>query len=77
MIISRAPYRVSFFGGGTDYPSWYRDHCGAVISTTLDYYCYLCVRKMPPFLGSKYRLFWSKSETVDKVEDIEHSGIRG
>jgi D-glycero-alpha-D-manno-heptose-7-phosphate kinase len=49
MIISRTPFRVSFFGGGTDYPDWYREHGGAVLSTTIDKYCYISVRELPPF----------------------------
>lgn len=77
MIIARAPYRVSFFGGGTDYPSWYEKFGGAVLSTTLDRYCYISLRRMQPFLGSKYRIFWSKAETVDRLEEIEHAGVRG
>ena len=77
MIIVRSPYRVSFYGGGTDYPSWYQEHGGAVLTSTLDRYCYLSVRHMPAFLGTKYRVFWSKMEAVDKLEDIQHSGVRG
>lgn len=77
MIIVRSPYRVSFFGGGTDYPSWYYQHGGAVLTSTLDRYCYLSIRRMPPFLGTKYRVFWSKMEAVDSLEEIQHSGVRG
>lgn len=77
MIISRAPYRVSFFGGGTDYPDWYSKHGGVALSTTMDKYCYLNVRYMADFLGSKYRFFYSNVETVDRLEDIKHPGIRG
>jgi len=77
MIIVRSPYRVSFFGGGTDYPGWYREHGGAVLTSTLDSYCYLSLRKMPAFLGTKYRVFWSKMEAVDRLEDIQHAGVRG
>ena len=50
MIICRTPYRLSFFGGGTDYPGWYRSHGGAVLATTIDKYCYLTCRFLPPFL---------------------------
>src|SRR5229473_2937209 len=49
MVISRTPFRISFFGGGTDYPSWYRAHGGAVLATTIDKYCYLTCRYLPPF----------------------------
>ncbi len=77
MIITRTPYRISFFGGGTDYPAWYLEHGGAVLSTTIDKYCYISLRRMPSFLGSKYRVFWAKSEMVDRIEDIEHAGVRG
>lgn len=77
MIITRTPYRISFFGGGTDYKSWYHKHSGAVLSTTIDKYCYISLRRMPPFLGSKYRVFWSQMEAVDKREDIKHASVRG
>lgn len=77
MIIVRTPYRVSFFGGGSDYPAYYRRFGGDVLNCTIDKYCYICLRQMPDFLGSKYRIFWSKMETVDRLEDIEHPGVRG
>lgn len=77
MIITRTPYRLSLMGGGSDYPRYFKQFGGAVLTTTIDKYCYISLRRMPPFLGSKYRVFWSKAETVDKVEDIEHSGVRG
>ena len=77
MIITRTPYRVSFFGGGTDLPVWYKEYGGAVLTCTIDKYCYLCVRHMPAFLGSKYRVFWSKMETVNTIEEIQHPGVRG
>lgn len=77
MIITRTPYRISFFGGGTDYKQWYEKFGGAVLTTTIDKYCYVCLRSMPAFLGSKYRVFWSKMETVNELSEIEHSGVRG
>ncbi len=77
MIITRTPYRISFFGGGTDYPAWYRENGGAVLSTTINKYCYISLRRMPPFLGSKYRVVWSKLEMVDHRKDIQHAGVRG
>ena len=77
MSITRTPYRCSLFGGGTDYPSWYKEHGGSVLTGTIDKYCYLSVRYMPAFLGFKYNACWSKMERVNKLEDIEHSGVRG
>jgi len=77
MIITRTPYRISFFGGGTDYETWYSKHGGAVISATIDKYCYISLREMPAFLGHKYIFLYSKFEKVDRIEDIEHPGIRG
>lgn len=64
-------------GGGTDYSAWYKEHGGAVLTGTIDKYCYLSVRYMPAFLGFKYNACWSKMERVNKLEDIEHSGVRG
>ena len=55
MIISRTPFRISFFGGGTDYPAWYQEHGGAVLATTIDKYCYISVRELPPFFDHKFR----------------------
>lgn len=77
MIITRTPYRVSLYGGGTDYPSWYKEHGGIVLTSTIDRYCYLSVRYMPEFLGYKYNACWSKMERVNNLKDIEHSGVRG
>ena len=76
MIITRTPYRVSFFGGGTDLPAWYKEHGGAVLTSTIDRYCYICARAMPPYLGTKYRVFWSKMETVNEIAEIQHPGVR-
>lgn len=77
MIIVRCPYRISLFGGGTDYPSWYERHGGAVLTTTINKFCYISLRRMPAFLGTKYRVFWSKMEAVNEIEDIQHAGVRG
>jgi D-glycero-alpha-D-manno-heptose-7-phosphate kinase len=77
MIIARTPYRMSFMGGGTDYPAWYAQHGGAVLTSTIDKYCYLSVRFMPAFLGTKYRIFWSQMECVNALADIQHAGVRG
>ncbi len=76
MIISRTPYRISFFGGGTDYPGWYRQHGGAVLSTTIDKYCYLSCRYLPPFFDYRYRVVWSKVENCRTVDEIEHPVVR-
>ena len=72
MIISRAPYRISFFGGGTDYHTYYREFGGKVISTTIDKYCYIQLRERPPFFEKKNRIVWSKIEMVDNLENVEH-----
>lgn len=76
MIISRTPYRISFFGGGTDYPVWYRENGGAVLSTTIDKYCYLSCRYLPPFFKHKHRVVWSKIENVRSIEKIKHPAVR-
>ena len=72
MIISRTPYRLSFVGGGTDYPAWYRKHGGAVLATTIDKYCYLTCRYLPPFFEHRYRIVWSKIERVKAQVEISH-----
>jgi len=74
LIISRTPYRISFFGGGTDYPAWYRDHGGAVLATTIDKYCYLSVRELPPFFAHRYRVVYSIVENV-KVDTASTSTV--
>jgi D-glycero-alpha-D-manno-heptose-7-phosphate kinase len=76
MIISRTPFRVSFFGGGTDYPDWYREHGGAVLSTAIDKYCYISVRELPPFFNHKFRLVYSFVENVMEVREIAHPAAR-
>ncbi|MCA8941953.1 MAG: kinase, partial [Planctomycetes bacterium] len=76
MIISRTPFRVSFFGGGTDYPAWYREHGGAVLATTIDKYCYLHCRYLPPFFDYKYRVVWSHLENRRSAEEIDHPVVR-
>lgn len=77
MIISRTPFRVSFFGGGTDYAGWYREHGGAVLSTTIDRYCYISVRELPPFFDHRFRLVYSFVENVKEISDIAHPAARG
>jgi D-glycero-alpha-D-manno-heptose-7-phosphate kinase len=76
MIIARTPFRLSFFGGGTDYPTWYRTEGGAVLSTTIDKYCYLSLRHLPPFFATKHRVVWSHVETVSTVAEILHPAVR-
>ena len=76
MIISRTPFRVSFFGGGTDYPVWYKEHSGAVISTSIDKYCYVTLRELPPFFKYKYLLRYFDREEVNTVNEIKHPSIR-
>lgn len=76
MIISRTPFRISFFGGGTDYPAWYRENGGTVLSTTIDKYCYITVRYLPPFFEHKHRIVYSKIENVKKINDITHQSVR-
>ncbi|MCX6655472.1 MAG: kinase, partial [Candidatus Bathyarchaeota archaeon] len=76
MIISRAPFRISFFGGGTDYPVWYREHGGAVLATTIDKYCYLTVRYLPPFFPYKYRIRYTKREETQTISEIKHPSVR-
>ena len=76
MIISRTPFRVSFFGGGTDYPAWYREHGGAVLATGIDKYCYITCRSLPPFFEHKTRLVYSKVELVKDVSEIQHPVVK-
>jgi D-glycero-alpha-D-manno-heptose-7-phosphate kinase len=76
MIISRTPFRVSFFGGGTDYPGWYRKHGGQVLSTAIDKYCYITLRHLPPFFEYNLRLVYSKFETCSNIDEIKHPAIR-
>lgn len=76
MIISRTPFRISFFGGGTDYPVWYQENEGAVLATTINKYCYITVRYLPPFFEYNNRIVWSKIEQVKNIEEIEHPAVR-
>lgn len=77
MIVVRAPYRVSFFGGGTDYPVYFNENGGAVLSTTINKYCYLNVKWLRGFRGDKFRVVWSHIERVNEVEEILHPCVRG
>ncbi len=76
MIISRTPFRVSFFGGGTDYPDWFHEHGGAVLATTIDKYCYISVRELPPFFDHRFRVVYSIVENVKEVAEITHPAVR-
>lgn len=75
-VIARAPYRISFFGGGTDYPAWYRDNPGAVLATSIDKYCYLMCRWLPPFFEHKYAVIWSEVERTQEIDEIRHPSAR-
>ncbi len=76
MIISRTPFRISFFGGGTDYPVWCRENNGAVIATTIDKYCYVTCRYLPPFFDHKFRIAYSFIEHAKRINDIRHPSVR-
>jgi D-glycero-alpha-D-manno-heptose-7-phosphate kinase len=76
MIICRTPFRISFFGGGTDYPSWYRQHGGAVLAATIDKYCYLTCRHLPPFFEHRLRIVYRKIETCQSADEISHPAVR-
>jgi D-glycero-alpha-D-manno-heptose-7-phosphate kinase len=76
MIITRTPMRISFFGGGTDYPAWYREHGGAVLSTTIDKCCYITCRYLPPFFEYHSRVSYSRVENVAENANIEHPSVR-
>lgn len=76
MIISRTPFRISFFGGGTDYPAWYRQHGGCVLAATINKYCYLTCRYLPPFFEHRFRVVYSKIENCKAIEEIAHPAVR-
>jgi D-glycero-alpha-D-manno-heptose-7-phosphate kinase len=76
MIITRTPFRISFFGGGTDYPVWYGENGGAVLSTSIDKYCYIICRDFPPFFEHNLRVVWSKIELANHPDEIEHPTAR-
>jgi D-glycero-alpha-D-manno-heptose-7-phosphate kinase len=76
MIITSTPLRISFFGGGTDYPAWYREHGGAVLATTIDKRCYITCRRLPPFFEYHSRVSYSKVENVRRNDVIEHPSVR-
>lgn len=76
MIITKTPYRISFFGGGTDYPAWYQIHGGEVLSTAIDCHSYITCRFLPGFYSSKYRVAYSQVENVERRSQIEHPVVR-
>lgn len=76
MIITRTPFRISFFGGGTDYPVWYREHGGSVLSTAIDKSCYITCRRLPPFFDYLSRISYSRVENVSHNAEIEHPSVR-
>lgn len=76
MIITKTPFRMSFFGGGTDIENFFRENGGAVLSTTFDKYCYVNVRHLPCFFDYSTELSYSKTERVTEVDEIEHPAIR-
>ncbi len=76
MIISRTPYRISLFGGGTDYPGWFRQHGGEVIAASINRYCYLTLRYLPPFFESRFRIVYSMTEECNEIGEIRHPVVR-
>ncbi len=76
MIITRTPFRISFFGGGTDYPVWYEENGGAVLSTTINKYCYITTRYLPPFFNHKYRIRYTLREETKDISEIKHPSVR-
>ena len=76
MIITRTPFRISFFGGGTDYPVFYREHGGTVLSTTINKYCYITCRYLPPFFDHKFRVRYTKREETQTIDEIVHPSAR-
>ena len=76
MIITRTPFRISFFGGGTDYPVWYREFGGAVLATAIDKCCYITCRRLPPFFEYHSRISYSRVENVNQNSAIEHPSVR-
>jgi len=76
MIISRTPFRISFFGGGTDYPVWYEKNGGQVISATINKYCFITVRHLPPFFKYKHRIRYYQHEETTSIDQIKHPSVR-
>ncbi|MFH1940938.1 MAG: kinase [bacterium] len=76
MIITRTPFRISFFGGGSDYPVFYKEHGGAVLSTTINKYCYITCRILPPFFDHRFRIRYSNKEETQTIDEIVHPSVR-
>ena len=76
MIISRTPFRVSLFGGGSDYPVWFKEHGGAVFGFSINKYCYISMRELPPFFEHKHRIVYSAIELINDINDIQHPAVR-
>lgn len=76
MIITKTPYRISFFGGGSDYPEWYERFGGEVLSTTINKYIYISLRELPNFFRHNYRVSYSINEEVKKLSQIKHFVVR-
>lgn len=76
MVITRTPYRISYFGGGTDYHTWYQEHGAAVLTSTINHYCYLHCRLLPPFFKHKSRIIWRQVEEVLEHNDIQHPSVK-
>lgn len=77
MITTQTPYRISFLGGGTDYPTWFSQAPGATLVSTIDKYCYLFCRHLPPFFHHKHRIVYSNIELIDEVDQIQHPAVKG
>ena len=76
MIITKTPYRISFFGGGSDYPNWFNKYNGQVLSTTINKHIYITCRFLPNFFKHNYRVVWSKIENVKNVNQIQHEAVK-
>ena len=76
MIVSRTPFRVSLFGGNTDRPEWFKDHGGEVLGFTIDKYCWITLRRLPPFFDYRHRIVYSDIELVSKASEIKHPVVR-
>ena len=76
MIISKTPFRISFFGGGTDFPEFFNEYGGKVISTAIDKFCYVNVRHLPEFFEYKDEIIYSRVEQIKNIEEINHPMVR-
>lgn len=76
MIITRTPTRISFLGGGSDYENWFSKHGGCVLSTTINKYCYVSCRWLPPYFEHKHRIVWSQLENINNIDEIHNHNVR-